>query len=172
MLRRSSRGRPENVLGTSRINVPGASPERQIRTSLDVISGRPQDVRLGRPRHRIFRGRPGDVGEKRPRDVLGTNICRLGNWLTFQLKTKVDDLDVAKLKTAPVDLKKISDVVDNQVGKKTKFITLKTKVNNLDLRAPDATNGFVTRITKISEVKNKIPDTSSLVATTALNTNI
>ena len=29
------------------------------------------------------------------------------------LKTKLDDLDVGKLKTVPVDLKRISDVVDN-----------------------------------------------------------
>ena len=48
------------------------------------------------------------------------------------LKTKVDDLDVSKLKTVPVDLKKLSNVVDNEVVKNTKFNTLKTKVNNLD----------------------------------------
>ena len=29
------------------------------------------------------------------------------------LKTKVDDLDVCKLKTVPVELKKVGDVVDN-----------------------------------------------------------
>ena len=28
--------------------------------------------------NRMFRGRCGDVGQGRPRDVLGTNICRLG----------------------------------------------------------------------------------------------
>ena len=53
------------------------------------------------------------------------------------LKTKVDDLDVGKLKTVPVDLKKVSDVVDNEVVKK--FNTLKTKINNLEKRIPDAT---------------------------------
>ena len=41
------------------------------------------------------------------------------------LKTKADDLDVGKLKTAPVDLKKLIDVVDNEVVKNTKFNTLK-----------------------------------------------
>ena len=30
-------------------------------------------------------------------------------------KTKVDKLDVSKLKTVPVDLKKVRDVVDKQV---------------------------------------------------------
>ena len=55
------------------------------------------------------------------------------------LKTKVDDLDVGKLKTVPVDLKKLSDVVDNEVVKNTKFNTLKTKVNNLENKIPEAT---------------------------------
>ena len=49
VLPRSSRGRPEKVLGTSRIKLPGTSLERQIKTS------------PGRP-NRIFRGRPGEVG--------------------------------------------------------------------------------------------------------------
>ena len=29
------------------------------------------------------------------------------------LKTNVDNLDVGKLKTVPIDMKKVSDVVDN-----------------------------------------------------------
>ena len=54
------------------------------------------------------------------------------------LKTKVDDLDVAKLKKFPVDLKKLSDVVDNEVLKNTKFNTLKTNVNSLGKKITDA----------------------------------
>ena len=45
------------------------------------------------------------------------------------LKNK-DDLHVGKLKSVPVDLRKLSDVVDNKVLKKTKFNKLNTKVNN------------------------------------------
>ena len=56
------------------------------------------------------------------------------------LKTKVDDLDFSELKTVPVDLKKLSDVVDNDVAKNKKFNTLKTKVNNLDQKIPNANN--------------------------------
>ena len=48
------------------------------------------------------------------------------------LKTKVDGLDISKLKTVPVYLKKLSDVVDNEVVKKTKFNTLKMKVKNIE----------------------------------------
>ena len=51
------------------------------------------------------------------------------------LKTRVDDLDVGKLKTVPIDL---SDVVDKEVIKNTKFNTLKTTVNNLDTKTSDA----------------------------------
>ena len=48
------------------------------------------------------------------------------------LKIKVDDLDVGNLKTVPIDLKNLSDVVDNNVVKNTKSNTLKTKVNSLE----------------------------------------
>ena len=54
-------------------------------------------------------------------------------------KIKLDDLDVGKLKTVPIDLKKLSDVVANEVVKNAKFNTLKTKVNSLEKRLPDAT---------------------------------
>ena len=52
------------------------------------------------------------------------------------LRTKIN---VCKLNTAPIDLKKLSDVVDNEVTKNTKLNTLKTKVNNLEKKIPDAT---------------------------------
>ena len=50
----------------------------------------------------------------------------------------LNDLDVGKVKTVPVDLKKLSDVVDNEVVKNTKFSTLKTIVNNLETKIRDA----------------------------------
>ena len=55
------------------------------------------------------------------------------------LNTKVDDLVVGKLKTVPVDLKKLSDVVNNKVVKNTKFNKLKTEVNSLEKKNLDAT---------------------------------
>ena len=54
-------------------------------------------------------------------------------------KTKVEGLDVGKLKTVPVDLKKLNDVVDNKVIENAKFNTLKTTVNSLERKIPDAT---------------------------------
>ena len=41
------------------------------------------------------------------------------------LKTKVNDLGVVKMKTVPVDLKKLSDLLDNEIAENT----LKKKVN-------------------------------------------
>ena len=56
------------------------------------------------------------------------------------IKTKVDNLDVGKLKTVPVDMKKLSDAVDNEAVKNTKFNTLKAKVNNLEKKTFDSTS--------------------------------
>ena len=55
------------------------------------------------------------------------------------LKANKDDSDVDELKTVPVDLKNVSDVVDNKVVKNTKYNTLKIKVNNLQKKIPDET---------------------------------
>ena len=55
------------------------------------------------------------------------------------LKAKADDIDVGKLKTVLVDMKKLSDVVDNVIVKNTKFNTLKRKVNSLEEKISDAT---------------------------------
>ena len=40
------------------------------------------------------------------------------------LKAKIDNLNVIILKTVPVELKRLSDVVDNKVVKNMKFSTL------------------------------------------------
>ena len=48
------------------------------------------------------------------------------------LKTKVDKVDVCKLKTVPLDLNNLSDVVDNEAVLNAKFNTLKRKVNHLE----------------------------------------
>ena len=48
------------------------------------------------------------------------------------LKTEVDKIDTDKLKTVPVDLAKLSNVVKNDVIKKTEYNKLVTKVDNID----------------------------------------
>ena len=72
-------------------------------------------------------------------DKLGIN--KVANVLTSlnNLKGKVDDLDVDKLKTVSPELR---DAVDNEVVKNTTFNTLKRKVNNLEKKIPDATTSI------------------------------
>ena len=103
------------------------------------------------------------------------------------LKSELDKIDVAKLKTAPIDLAKLSNVVKNDIVKKTGYnakvtsidgqiagITKNTLDNFVDitkLKAIDTSN-FVTRTKfsadtnalddKIDGVKKKIPDISGL----------
>ena len=48
------------------------------------------------------------------------------------LKTEVDKLDADKLKTAPVVLAKLNNVVKNDVVKKTEYNKLVSKVYNID----------------------------------------
>ena len=50
------------------------------------------------------------------------------------LKTEVDKLDIDKLVPIPVDLSKLSNVVKNDVVKKTEYNKLVTKVDNTDTR--------------------------------------
>ena len=57
------------------------------------------------------------------------------------LKTEVDKIDAGKLKTVPLDLAKLSNVVKNDVIKKTEYNKLVTKVDNID------TTNFVSRTT-------------------------
>ena len=48
------------------------------------------------------------------------------------LQTEVDKLDNDKLAPVPADLSKLSDVVKNDVVKKTVYDKLVAKVNNID----------------------------------------
>ena len=89
VLWRSSSGRPENIVGTSRINLPGTSPRRHFRTSpgrqIGTSAGRQIGTFPGRP-NRIFRGRPEDVRGGLTSDILGTNICWLCRFANFPSK--------------------------------------------------------------------------------------
>ena len=83
------------------------------------------------------------------------------------LKTEVDKIDAGKLKTVPVDLAKLSNVVKNDVVKTTEFNNLKTKVDDID------TTDFVKKTKyekdvsdfeeKISQIDKRIPDARDVV---------
>ena len=93
--------------------------------------------------------------------ALKTNLANL--------KTEVDKLDIDKLVTVPADLSKLSNVVKNDVVKKTMYDKLVAKVNNIN------TSALVKKTdcnTKITEIEDKIPDSSSFVKKTDYNTRI
>ena len=76
------------------------------------------------------------------------------------LKAEVDKLDIDKLIPVPLDLRKLSDLVKNDVNKKTVYDKLVAKGNNIH------TSGFVLKTkynTDQSEIEKKIPNTSGLV---------
>ena len=92
--------------------------------------------------------------------------------------------DIDKLAPVPADLSKMSNVVKNDVVKKTVLNKLAAKVNDIDTsdftlktkyqtdkaelekKIPDMTD-FVKK-TKLTELEDKIPDVSSLARKTAL----
>ena len=85
------------------------------------------------------------------------------------LKTEVDKLDIDKLVPITVNLSKLSDVVKNNVVKKTVYNKLAAKVDNID------TSDFVLKTiynTDTTELENKLPDTIGLVKKTNYNTKI
>ena len=110
--------------------------------------------------------------------ALKTNLANL--------KTEADKLDIDKLTWVPVDLSKLSDVVKNDVVKKTVYDKLVAKVDNIDTsdlalktkyntdktelenKFPNVTNVF--KKIKLTELENKIPDITNLATKIALTT--
>ena len=73
------------------------------------------------------------------------------------MKSKVDKLDVNKLLPVPIDLSKLSDIVKNDVVKKTEY---NAKIKDIEDKIPGITNLATT--TAVSAVENKIPNVSNL----------
>ena len=48
------------------------------------------------------------------------------------LKVEIDEIDIRKLKNVPADLSKLSNVVNNDVVKKTSYDKFDTKINAID----------------------------------------
>ena len=85
------------------------------------------------------------------------------------LKSEADKLGVEKLVPVPVYLSKLSDVIENDVVKKTVCDKSVAKVNSTD------TSRFVLKTNydrDKSEIENKIPNTIGLVKKTDYNAKI
>ena len=79
------------------------------------------------------------------------------------LKTEVDKIDTDKLKTVPADLAKLSNVVKNDVIKKTDYNTKITSIETKIVNATEKTADNLADITKLKAV-----DTSNFVVKTKL----
>ena len=79
------------------------------------------------------------------------------------LKTEVDKVDVDKLKTTPIDLAKLSNVVKNDVVKKTDY---NAKVTSIEGQIAEITKNAIDNLADITKLK--AVDTNSFVLKTKL----
>ena len=82
------------------------------------------------------------------------------------LKTEVDKIDVDKLKTTPADLAKLSNIVKNDVVKKTDY---STKVTSGEAQIAGFTKNMVANLAHITKLK--AVDTSNFVTRTKFSTD-
>ena len=98
-----------------------------------------------------------DINDITHVDVIGfaskTNLAAL--------KTEVDKIDADKLKTVPVDLAKLSDVVNNDVAKKTDY---NTKVTSIESQIAGVSKNTLDNLADITKLK--AVDTSNFVSKT------
>ena len=83
------------------------------------------------------------------------------------LKTEVDKIHVDKLKTTPADLAKLSNVVKNDVVKKTDY---NTKVTSTETKIVDLTKNTLDNLADITKLK--AIDTNSFVLKTKLAADV
>ena len=83
------------------------------------------------------------------------------------LKTKVNKIDVDKLKTTPTDLAKLSNVVKNDVVKKTDY---NAKVTSIEGQIAGITKNIIDNLADI--MKLKAVDTSNFVLKTKLASDV
>ena len=77
------------------------------------------------------------------------------------VKTEVDKIDTDKLKTAPADLAKLTNAIENDVVKKTDF---NTKVTSIEAKIARLTKNTVDNLADMTKLK--AIDTSSFVTRT------
>ena len=83
------------------------------------------------------------------------------------LKTEVDKIDADKLKTVPVDLAKLSNVVKNEVVKKTDY---NTKATNIESQIAGVFKNTLDNLGDIAKLKAE--DTSNFVLKTKLASDV
>ena len=84
------------------------------------------------------------------------------------LKTEVDKIHTDKLKTVPNDLAKLSNVVKNDVVKKTGY---NTKISNIETQITLVNKNALDNLADIKVLKTKTVDTSNFVTRTKFSTD-
>ena len=88
------------------------------------------------------------------KNITHTDVSSLASKTNLAaLKTEVDKIYVDKLKTVPDDLAKLSNVVKNEVVKKTDTNALDDKIDKIDKKIPDV-SGLATKSSVTILVKN------------------
>ena len=99
---------------------------------------------------------------KKAKGIYKSNLELKSN--LAKLKAEVDKKDVGKLKTVPVDLNKLSNVVNNEVVERAVYDKLVAKVKNID------TSGFVLK--KLNTIHtNQIQKRKLMMQTKIFNTS-
>ena len=83
------------------------------------------------------------------------------------LKSEVDKIDVGKLKTAPVDLAKLTNAAENDLVKKTDY---NTKVTSIESQIAGITKNTLDNLGDITKLK--AVDTSNFVLKTKLASDV
>ena len=85
------------------------------------------------------------------------------------MKKKVEYIDADKLKTVPINLRKLNDVADKNILKKPEYNKLNSNVTVLETKIPIASNKLIHKnqystykqsLEKIDVISKNIPDTS------------
>ena len=83
------------------------------------------------------------------------------------LKTEIDKIDTDKLKTAPTDLAKLTNAIENDVVKKTDY---NTKVTSVEAQIAGLTKNTVDNLADITKLKGI--DTNNFVNKTKFSADI
>ena len=102
------------------------------------------------------------------KNITHTDVSSFTSKTNFAaLKTEVYKIDAVKLKAAPVDLAKLSNVVNNYVVKKTDY---NTKVTSIENQIAGVTKNTVDNLADITKLK--AVDTSNFVLKTKLASDV
>ena len=101
------------------------------------------------------------------KNITHVDVSSFASKTNLALKTEVDKIDTDKLKTAPTDLAKLTNAIENDVVKKTDY---NTKVTSIEAQIAGLTKNTVDNLADITKLK--AIDTNSFVNKTTFSADI